>query len=304
MSHDPELGSVSMRRSVLWLLAVALVAIAASRTSSPPSPPPTPPAEATWRELEGGLELGVLPSPRPAAVGDSLVRVLRIDPERFRFQLLNASAAKGGRPRTAREWCEAEGMVAAINASMYQTDHRTSVSLMRTREHTNNPRLSKDMAILAFDRNVADVPEVTILDRECEDFESLRSRYGTLVQSIRMLSCRGRNVWSQQPRRWSTAAIAVDEQGRILFVHVRSPYSTHDLIDILRELPLKLTRAMYVEGGPEAQLFVRSGGVAVELVGSFETGFNENDDVAIAWPVPNVVAISRRADTAAPRGAE
>ncbi len=277
-------------------VAVGVVALAPG--------PVTPPPQATWRELEPGLELGILRSPRPAPVGDSLVRVLRIDPERFQFHLLNASASGDGRPRTAREWCEAEGMVAAINASMYQADHRTSVSLMRTREHTNNPRLSKDMAVLAFDRSDPGAPQVAILDRECEDFERWRSRYGTLVQSIRMLSCRGRNVWSQQQRSWSTALIAIDERGKILFVHVRSPFTTHDLIDVLRELPLKLTRAMYVEGGPEAQLFVRSGGEAQELVGSFETGFNENDDIAVAWPVPNVVAISRRTGAAAPREGE
>jgi hypothetical protein len=110
-----------------------------------------------------------------------------------------------------------------------------------------------------------------------------------------MISCRGRNVWSQQPKRWSAAAIGADERGRILFLHARSPYSVHDLIEMLQELPLGLERAMYVEGGPEAQLYVESGGEALELVGSYETDFNENDDNAAAWPVPNVVAIRRRA---------
>lgn len=278
-------------------LTLALLALAAAVGTGLPvlraqDAPPEP-----WRQLEPGLELGVFPAPRASTVGDSLVRVLRIDPGRFRFHLLNASTGPDGKPRTARGWCEEEGMVAAINASMYQMDHRTSVSLMRTREHTNNPRLSKDMTILAFDRLGADGPPVTLLDRECDDFEADSARYGTLIQSIRMISCRGRNVWSQQPRRWSTAAIAVDGEGRVLFLHVRSPYSTHDLIDALRELPLGIERAMYVEGGPEAQLFVRSGGETLELVGSYETGFHENDGNTAAWPVPNVVAISRRAAT-------
>jgi hypothetical protein len=222
--------------------------------------------------------------------------VLRSVPDRFGVRLLNASAAPEGRPRTARQWCEAEGAVAAINASMYRTDHRTSVSLMRTREHVNNPALTKDMALLAFDPDRPGLPAVTLIDRECDDLDSLRTGYGTLVQSIRMISCRGKNVWSQQPRKWSTAVIAVDRDGAVLFIHVRSPYSTHDLIDVLRDLPLGIARAMYVEGGPEAQLYVRAGGETLEFVGSFETGFFENDGNTVAWPVPNVVAITRRAD--------
>ena len=81
------------------------------------------------------------------------------------------------------------------------------------------------------------MPSVSLIDRDCDDFETLRGKYGTLVQSIRMISCRRTNVWTQQPQRWSTAAIGRDGRGRILFIHARSPYSTHDLIDILLELP-------------------------------------------------------------------
>jgi hypothetical protein len=249
----------------------------------------------TWLALEPGLDLGEFPAPHSSDRGDSIVRVLRADPARFNLRLLNASAPDQGRALTAREWCVRNGLVAAINASMYQGDHRTSVSLMRTATHVNNPRLSKDRALLAFDRLDALVPPVAIIDRDCDDLDTLRGKYGTLVQSIRMISCRGANVWAQQPRRWSAAAIGRDAQGRVLFIHARSPYSTHDLIDILLELPLGVQRALYVEGGPEAQLYVNSGGREREWIGSFESGFNEDDDNHRAWPVPNVIGIARRA---------
>jgi len=281
------------RHAAAFLLAVAAAAATAA-DRHPPAPAPAAAETDPWVRLEPGLELGVFRSPRPSTSGDSRVRALRIDAARFEFHLLNASAFDAPTPRTARQWCRDRGMTAAINASMYQGDHRTSVSLMRTRGHVNNPRLTKDMTVLAFDPDDPELPPVRLIDRQCDDLETLAPRYGTLVQSIRMLSCRGSNVWQLQPRRWSTAAIGMDDDGRVLFLHVRSPYSVHDLIEILRELPLGLARAMYVEGGPEAQLYVESGDRAFEFVGSYETGFNENDDNAAAWPVPNVVAIRRR----------
>lgn len=253
------------------------------------------PEASQWQELEPGLELGAFRSPQVSEVGDSVIRLLRIDPKRFEFRLLNASAPDQRRSLTARQWSRENNLVAAINSSMYQEDHRTSVSFMRTRTHTNNPRVSKDMAILAFGRRTPSVPLVKIIDRQCEHFDTWKNRYGTLVQSIRMISCQGRNVWSPQPEKWSTAAIGVDQYGRILFIHVRSPYSTHDLIDILRALPLGLSRAMYAEGGPEAQLYVRSRDREYEFVGGFETAFNETSP---AWPIPNVVGIVRRANPA------
>ena len=247
-----------------------------------------------WQQLAKGLELGTFLAPQPAEVGDSLVRVLRIDPKYYRFRLLNASAIENGAPLTPKQWCRQNGLIAAINPSMFQTDYKTSVSLMRTRTHTNNPRLSKDMTIFACDRQRADVPHAKIIDRQCEDFQFWKQKYGTLVQSIRMLSCTGENVWKQQQRRWSTAAIGIDARDNILFIHVRSWYSTHDLINILKKLPLNISGAMYTEGGPQAQLYIKVGKKEFEFAGSYETNSNNANESTLSWPLPNVLGISKR----------
>jgi len=280
--------------TVLPVIAVLAISCDRSPAESPARPSPRAAPDA-WRQLEPGLDFGEFLSPRPSDVGDSMIRVLRIDPAHFDLRLMNASNSAEEHPMTAAEWARRYDLVAAINPSMYQEDHSGSVSLMKTGSHVNNSYLSKDRAVLAFDRRDETVPPVQIIDRDCQDFEKLRQQYGTLVQSIRMISCDGRNVWTQQPRKWSTAAIGIDRQGRTLFIHVRSPYSTHNLIGILQELPLDLHNAMYTEGGPEAQLLVRAGGEEMQFVGSFETGFVDNDDNATAWPVPNVVGVVRRA---------
>ena len=247
-----------------------------------------------WQQLDKGLELGIFLAPQAAAGGDSLVRVLRIDSRYYQLKLLNASRFKKGVPLTPKQWCRKNGLVAAINPSMYQTDYKTSVSLMRTKAHTNNSRLSKDMTILAFDRQKANVPRVKIIDRQCEDFQSWKQKYGTLIQSIRMISCTGKNVWKPQARRWSTSGIAIDQQDKVLFIHVRALYSTYDLINILKKLPLNISRAMYTEGGPQAQLYINLGDKEWEFTGSYETNSNQANEDPVSWPLPNVVGISRR----------
>ena len=249
-----------------------------------------------WQKLADGLELGIFDSPLPAEIGDSKIRILRIDPGRYELKLLNASVSKEGRSLSAKQWCRQNGLVAAINASMFQADYKTSVSFMRTRTHVNNPRLSKDMTILAFDRLGTGTPEVKIIDRQCEDFKLWKNKYGSLVQSIRMISCKGKNVWAQQTQKWSTAAIAVDHLGRVLFIHVGSLYSTHDLINILKTLPLRIDRAMYVEGGSEAQLYINIGTHEHEFVGNYKIDIEENMNTLFARPIPNVVGISLRKD--------
>jgi len=251
---------------------------------------PAAASETAWRTLETGLDLGSFGGPE---AGNPL-RVLRIDPAHFDFKLLNASHSEAGKPLSAREWVRRHGLVAAINASMYQADHMTSVSLMQTRDHVNNTWFSRDKALLAFDPLSASMPPVQILDRDCQNVPKLRDQYQTLIQSIRMISCDGKNVWAQQPqKKWSAAAIGQDASGRVLFIHSRSLVTTHDLIEHLLGLPLDLKRAMYVEGGPESQLYIKGADEEWEFVGNFN--YNEPGDAGntIGWPVPNVVGIVR-----------
>ena len=104
-----------------------------------------------WKTLEPGLELEVFHSPQYLDSIKADITVLRINPKNFKLQLHNSSAPGNGQLLSTKQWCEKENLVAAINASMYQTDYKTSVSLMKTSKYINNPRLSKDKTILAFD---------------------------------------------------------------------------------------------------------------------------------------------------------
>jgi hypothetical protein len=104
----------------------------------------------------------------------------------------------------------------------------------------------------------------------------------------------GHSVWEQQERRWSEAAVAVDRQGRLLFIFSRYPYTMKELTDILLALPLAIDSAMHMDGGPPASLSIHAGGVDLDLNGSFETGALETDGLRAQSPIPNVLGVRRR----------
>ncbi len=274
---------------------------AAARASPAPSTPgskaaplagTTPTPTEGFTALEPGLDLGLYSGP-PGAAGDPRIWVVRIDPARFELRLLSA-AATDSRPRTLRDWASGVGASAGINAGMFRTDGLTALGLMRTREHENNGRLSQRMkSVLAFDPEEPGLPAVALLDTACGEAPPLPP-YGSFLQSIRMISCERQNVWAPEGRRASTAAIGLDGEGRVLFVHARSPASVHDLTDTLLGLPIDLRRAMYLEGGPEAQLYVRGGGDELERRGAFE-GSKGDERGGLAWELPNVLVAVRRA---------
>lgn len=250
-------------------------------------------ATPNWQGLETGLDYASLSLPRPGGNGPGLVHFLRIDPKHFRFRLLSASAHGQGQTMTARQWCEAEGLLAAMPASMFQTDGRTSVSRLQTMGHANNRHLSQDKSLLLFDCLVDSLPGVQIVDRSCQNFAALDTCYASQLQSTRMISCSRSSVWIKRQGRWSSSLLGQDDHGRILFIFSRSLFAMPDLIDALLAAMPDLSRLQYGDGGSYAQLFFRSGNTVFDQAGSYKT----RKANPTARPLPNVIGIERR-----PRG--
>ena len=124
--------------------------------------------------------------------------------------------------------------------------------------------------------------------------ETIYQDYASLVQNLRLIKRPGQNRWRPQEKKWSEAALGEDESGRILFIFCRSPYTMHDLNNELLRLGIGLVAAQHLEGGPQAQLYLHVGEVELEISGSHRTSFRENDDISVAWPIPNVLGVRPR----------
>jgi hypothetical protein len=267
------------------LLSINLTCIATSVWADAP---------VRWKTLLPGLELGTVRPLDAPRIGDGVITIVRVDTKRYRFKLV-ATKQVGGRNRTAADWAKAYGLLVAINAGMFLTDHKTSVGYMRNGSAVLQSRVVKHYnAAIAFGPRDGKGAAGGIFDLKCTPLARLNQRYRTVVQSLRMIDCRRRNRWGRSPKRWSVAMMARDGQGRALFIHSRTPWTMRAFIDRLLRLPIDIREAIYLEGGPEATLFVNAGGIRIQKVGSYETGFNENDGNRRAWALPNVIGITPR----------
>lgn len=273
----------------LLALATFVLLVPISR-AEPPAP-----ARPAWKALAPGVEWAELALPRKSRLGDSRLTVVRIDPARSPVVLLSATALKLPSNPTAEGWASQQGLLAVTNAGMFQLDHRTPVGHAKAGGEVLNPDWKATYkSVLVADPVDPSLPAARILDPACDgDVKAIAARYRTVLQSLRMIDCHGKNVWADQPREWSTAAVASDAQGRLLFLHARSPYRVHDLDEMLLALPLGITRAIYMEGGPEASLHIAAPDGPVRRFGSYETGFVENDDNDYYWDLPNVLAVRK-----------
>lgn len=253
-----------------------------------------------WRPLSPGLELRCVPVRRADTSADSRITVLRIDAHLWELEMMGKSQTGESASHTAREWCEAHKLTAAINAGMFMTDGRTHLGLMRGREHVNNAKANNYQSVAAFDPRDAASPapfRIFDLDAPQTNLQSILKNYDSVVQNLRLIKRPGTNQWSQQDRMWSEAALGEDDSGRALFIFSRAPFSMHDLNQQLLGAGMGIVAAQHLEGGPEAQLYLNAGGMKLEMFGSFETSFVENESNSIPWPIPNILGVRPRPST-------
>jgi hypothetical protein len=250
--------------------------------------------ESPWKKVDQGLLVGEFDSLIKSNASDSKITVIKIDPKFYSFRLLCAS--EHGRVKmTVRKWCEKFNLIAAINAGMYQQDGFTNVGFMKNFNHLNNAHLNNIYkAVLAFNPSKSKIPEIQIIDLKCQDFESIGPKYQTLIQNIRMISCRQENVWAKTNQLWGMAVFGMDKSGHALFIFTEVPHSGHDFANTLLSLPLSICNALYLEGGYEANLFFSWNGVELERVGVRETGLQEDSPRAVPRPIPNVIGITKK----------
>jgi hypothetical protein len=250
-----------------------------------------------WQSLAPGMDLGTFQASQPGKSGDSLITILRIDPDLWSLEFIGLSLDGGSSGRTARQWSKAHRLTAAINAGMYGTDYRTHVGHLRFREHLHNDNVNAYKSVAAFDPRRDGLPHFRIFDLDSPgvSMDTILQDYASLVQNLRLIKRPGQNRWRQQERMWSEAALGEDESGRILFIFCRSPYTMHDLNNELLGLGIGLVAAQHLEGGRQAQLYIHAGEVEFEISGSHGTSFRANDEISVAWPIPNVLGVRPRA---------
>src|SRR5262249_51181530 len=212
-------------------------------------------------------DIAARPALERIADGGACITLVRVSPERWTLRLLTA-LAEGG-PRPAPAWVDTFHLVAAINASMFQPDFR-SIGLLVAAGVENNPRDNAKLgAFFAFDPVAADDPPWLLVGRGCPDVDvgDVRRRYRSVVQNYRMLDCDGRPVDWQDDKRHSVAAVGIDRDGRVVLVLAPRPHRVRELAERMAAPEVGMRALMYVEGGPEASLYVKTAAVTVAEIG-------------------------------------
>ena len=250
-----------------------------------------------WQNLMDGLDYSELDAPDKSVVNDSKLTILKIDPRKFDFEFLTASE-KGKHPRTAPDWAAEFDQNIIINAGMYSYNKtQSNKGYMKNYNHFNNPTKSGYYnAMLAMHPKDEKKLPFEIIDITCRNWEKVRHEYHSLCQGMRMISCEGEGMaFTKRPdQSCSMIVSATDPDGTIYIIFTRSPYTHQTMISYLQGLPLNIRTTVYLEGGPEASLYVNTGDTVIAKYGSYVSNTCNNDDNDHFWKIPNVIAIRKK----------
>ena len=232
-----------------------------------------------------------LPRRSELAIGDAVATIVRVDLRRYRFTFLTQ---RDGAARPLDRWVREHHLAGAINAGMFLHGGRPCGFVQLRGTVLNDRRPARFQSVVAFDP-IGQAASFAVGGTGCgADLDETRRHFGSLLQGTRALvDCHGTPT-NWRTGRYSSASLGVDGEGRAVLVHVRTPYRMNVLARMLAAPELGIRGLVFMEGGPEASLIVNAEGQRVALMGSWEDGFHEADDLHELWDLPNVVGFESR----------
>jgi hypothetical protein len=251
--------------------------------------------EINWHQLSKGLYFSEVDAPEASHIVDSAkISILKIEPHYFEFEFFTATQY-GKKARTAPEWSNEFGFSVIANAGMYSPNkNQTSKGYLKNKDHINNSKvLPHYNAVIALHPKDTTLAPARIFDLTCTSFTKLRTQYQSFVQGMRMIDCEGIPLaWDKNPDQLCSMILAsTDTAGNFYFFFTRAPFAHRQMISFLLAFRLNLRETIYLEGGPEASLYIKSTNQTIERHGTYVSKTWEKTDNSEFWKLPNVVAI-------------
>ncbi len=247
----------------------------------------------SWKPIGKGVYFCETDAPVKSIIGDSKLTLLKIDPKQVAFDLFTASGMDSI-PKPVNVWADTMNLDIVFNAGMYDLRRPLeSRGLLKDKDH-HNQLIYKEGWNVMFALNPLDSLDATdaaVYDMQCMPFDSIRNKYASFAQGIRMLDCSGTPMNWKKNQACSMLVCAHDEQDNLIVIFNRSPFSPNQLIGFMKQFPSPLHNAIYMEGGPETSLYVHVGDFCLQKVGSYVEGTYAKDTNETYWRLPNVIGI-------------
>ncbi len=250
-----------------------------------------------WKELLPGLYYTEVHIPYNIHISDRKLTILKINSQYFESNIY-ASLAIDSVKRTISQWASHFNLNVAFNAGMYHlTDTYQSVGYLKSNDSVIQPVWKDNFYVLAlFQPSCNSVIPFEMIDMTSELYDSLLCCYSSAVQSIRMIDSNGKQIFWKPKRLIYSSMIVLGEdvEHNAIVAFTRTPLSANQMSHLLIHLPLNIRTTMYLEGGPEACLYVRTDDTLILKNGSWVSHTFPTDTNTRYWNLPHIIGYKYR----------
>lgn len=258
------------------------------------------PGKLQWKQLMPGLHYTEVHIPYNIHISDRKLTILKIQHQYFESNIYAALAIDSTK-RTISQWASDFNLNIAFNAGMYSLiDTYKSVGYLKSNDSVVQPEWKENFYGLAlFNPLCKSVKPFKIIDMYSETYDNLLRCYSSAVQSIRMIDRNGQQViW--KPKRLIYSSMIVlgeDVEHNVIVAFTRTPLSANQMSYLLTRLPLKIRTTIYLEGGPEACLYIRTDDTLILKNGSWVSQTFPTDTNTRYWNLPQIIGFKYRNNT-------
>ncbi len=248
-----------------------------------------------WLPLKKGISFTRVEATKYLHLGSPGIGVLRLDPERVRFQVYHFRGDKDGKPGTVEQWQRKTGALATINSGQFDKRGTHLGLLIENGVNMGTGLLSVWKGIFAAEPRNESLPRAVLIDLAYTQFDPLAIQYTQALQSFMLLDIKGKKRVRKSDWKANRTILATDQAGRILMICTEGAYTLWEFADWLKESELGVVQAMSLDGGYKAEMAVKSGGFEYVTYGQWETNDYGNFSVpGFKATLPAVIGVFPR----------
>jgi len=211
-----------------------------------------------WDEIQSGLHMAVIKDPVYCRVGSKITTVVKIDPERFRFEAFQYSAESLNGPLTIEDWSRKTGAPVVFNAGQYYENLKHMGLLIKNGVNLGTPLISRWKALFVENSAETGSGQVSLLDLEFENADASGRTYSFAVQSLMLFDRTGAKRVRQSDWVANRTILATDWKGMVYVFCTQGGYTLWEAADFIKKLGLQLKHAMNLDGGYQSQLTINT----------------------------------------------
>jgi uncharacterized protein YigE (DUF2233 family) len=243
-----------------------------------------------WQTIGRGLAFAQVQVLKDYAVVTDLA-VVKIDPASNAFRVFH------GAPQTITAWQKTLAAPIVFNASFFKCDGKPCGLLISDGKAigpTNN-RQMRGMFVAEPKGMSPDLPRATILDLLATPVDPKKLPWTQGVQSFPLLlDYKGKIRIKDSDKRSHRTVIATDRNGNILVFNTSNRFFTlHEFAEFLKGSEFNIDSALNLDGGTEAQLYIKTKDVDFFSPPSWENSIGNLIDEQKFW-LPTVVGVFPR----------